>query len=145
MARRSRRRAVSPDGAAVASADHAKRRVERRSGRHQRRGGGLAFSRLLYWGFVLGLWGVIAAAGAFAFVLATLPPIQSLEVPKRPPTVEIVGMDGRPLVSRGEMSGIDVPLKDLPPYMTRAFESIGGRSFYQSRRMHQFVLCCYYL
>jgi penicillin-binding protein 1A len=74
---------------------------------------------------------VVAAAGAFAFVLSTLPPIQSLEVPKRPPTVDIVGMDGRPLVSRGEMSGIDMPLKDLPPYLPRAFVAIEDRRFYQ--------------
>ena len=38
-----------------------------------------------------------------------LPPIQSLEVPKRPPTVEIVGTDGAPLATRGEMSGADGP------------------------------------
>jgi penicillin-binding protein 1A len=88
-------------------------------------------ARLLYWGLVLVVWGVIAAAGAFAFVLATLPPIQSLEVPKRPPTVEIVGTDGGPLVTRGEMSGTDVALKNLPPYLPRAFVAIEDRRFYQ--------------
>jgi penicillin-binding protein 1A len=60
-------------------------------------GGGRALRRLFYWSLVLGLWAVIAAIGAVAFVVSTLPPIQSLEVPKRPPTVEIVGTDGRPL------------------------------------------------
>ena len=97
-------------------------------------------SRLLYWGFVLALWVVIVAAGAFAYVLATLPPIQSLEVPKRPPTVEIVGIDGRPLVTRGEMSGIDVALKDLPPYLPRAFIAIEDRRFYQHHGIDPFGL-----
>src|SRR5262249_53625743 len=54
----------------------------------------------------------------------------SLEVPKRPPTVEIVGLDGRPLTMRGEMSGTDVSIKELPPYLPRAFVAIEDRRFY---------------
>ena len=45
----------------------------------------------VYWGIVLGLWGVIAAVGVFVWIAAHLPPIQSLEVPKRPPAVQILG------------------------------------------------------
>jgi penicillin-binding protein 1A len=70
-------------------------------------------------------------AGSLAFVAATLPPIQSLEVPKRPPTIEIVGIDGRLLASRGEMSGTDVPLRELPPYLPKAFVAIEDRRFYR--------------
>ena len=79
---------------------------------------------------MLTLWGIIAAGGSLVFVAATLPPIQSLEVPKRPPTVEIVGIDGHPLVSRGEMSGTDVPIKELPAYLPKAFIAIEDRRFY---------------
>src|SRR5229473_5758208 len=86
--------------------------------------------RLVYWSSVLGLWALIAALGSIAFVVSTLPPIQSLEVPKRPPTVEIVGLDGRPLTMRGEMSGMDVSIKELPPYLPRAFVAIEDRRFY---------------
>src|SRR5215469_2383071 len=107
MARRNTRRAASGDAGGAASDDNpARPKRGHSSWRHGR--GRSPWSRLLYWGFVLALWAVIVAAGAFAYVLATLPPIQSLEVPKRPPTVEIVGIDGRSLVTRGEMSGIDV-------------------------------------
>src|ERR1700746_3149416 len=98
-----------------------------------RRGKGAARSplrRLVYWSLVLGLWALIAALGSIAFVVSTLPPIQSLEVPKRPPTVEIVGLDGRPLTMRGEMSGMDVSIKELPPYLPRAFVAIEDRRFY---------------
>src|SRR5262245_9993542 len=49
---------------------------------------------------------------------------------RRPPTVEIVGLDGKALVSRGEMSGVDVPIKELPPYLPRAFVAIEDRRFY---------------
>jgi penicillin-binding protein 1A len=95
-----------------------------------RRHGRFILSRLLYWALVLGLWIIIAAVGSLVFVASTLPPIQSLEVPKRPPTVEIVGIDGRPLVTRGEMSGTDVPIKQLPPYLPKAFVAIEDRRFY---------------
>jgi penicillin-binding protein 1A len=95
-----------------------------------RRGGRSILSRLAYWGMVLAIWVVIAAVGSFAYVASTLPPIQSLEVPKRPPTIEIVGLDGRVLVTRGEMSGTDVPIKELPPYLPRAFVAIEDRRFY---------------
>ncbi|HET7020936.1 MAG TPA: PBP1A family penicillin-binding protein, partial [Xanthobacteraceae bacterium] len=76
------------------------------------------------------LWALIAAIGTIAFAVSTLPPIQSLEVPKRPPTVEIVGTDGRTLVMRGEMSGTDVSIKELPTYLPRAFVAIEDRRFF---------------
>ena len=86
--------------------------------------------RLVYWGAVLCLWGLIMAGGAIAFVASTLPPIQSLAIPKRPPSIEIVGVDGKPLAVRGEMGGAAVALKDLPPYLPRAFIAIEDRRFY---------------
>jgi penicillin-binding protein 1A len=86
--------------------------------------------RFIYWSLVLGLWALISAMGVIAFAVSTLPPIQSLEVPKRPPTIEIAGTDGRPLATRGEMSGTDVPIKDLPPYLPKAFVAIEDRRFF---------------
>ncbi|WP_027531446.1 transglycosylase domain-containing protein [Bradyrhizobium sp. WSM3983] len=86
--------------------------------------------RLVYWGAVLSLWGLIAVIGVVIWVGAHLPPIQSLEIPKRPPTIQIVGMDGSMLAQRGEMAGANVPLKDLPPYLPKAFIAIEDRRFY---------------
>lgn len=86
--------------------------------------------RLVYWGAVLSLWGVIAVIGVVIWVGAHLPPIQSLEIPKRPPTIQIVGMDGTLLAQRGEMAGANVSLKDLPPYLPKAFIAIEDRRFY---------------
>ncbi|KJC53949.1 penicillin-binding protein [Bradyrhizobium sp. LTSP849] len=86
--------------------------------------------RLVYWGAVLSLWGVIAVIGVVIYVGAHLPPIQSLEIPKRPPTIQIVGMDGSVLTQRGEMAGANVSLKDLPPYLPKAFIAIEDRRFY---------------
>ena len=65
---------------------------------------------------MLGLWCFIGAIGVIGWVAAHLPPIQSLEVPKRPPSIQIVGLNGRVLATRGEMGGSAVPLRELPPY-----------------------------
>jgi penicillin-binding protein 1A len=102
---------------------------DRAGGRAKGRRRGL-LGRLCYWGVVLGLWGVIAAGVVLAFVAATLPSIQSLEIPKRPPSIEIVGLDGKPLATRGEWHGANVTLKDLPPHLPAAFLAIEDRRFY---------------
>jgi penicillin-binding protein 1A len=86
--------------------------------------------RLIYWGAVLGLWAVIAAVGVLIWVGAHLPSIQSLEIPKRPPTIQIAGMDGSIIATRGEMPGANVSLKELPPYLPKAFIAIEDRRFY---------------
>ena len=86
--------------------------------------------RLLYWGAVLGLWAAIAAVGVIVWVGAHLPAIQALEIPKRPPTIQITGFDGSVLATRGEMPGANVPLKELPPYLPKAFIAIEDRRFY---------------
>ena len=88
------------------------------------------FYRLFYWGAVLGLWAVIAGVGVVVYVGAHLPPIQALEIPKRPPTIQITGLDGSVLATRGEMAGANVALKDLPPYLPKAFIAIEDRRFY---------------
>jgi penicillin-binding protein 1A len=92
--------------------------------------GGRSIGRLVYWGAVLGLWGAIAAVGLIIWVGAHLPAIQSLEIPKRPPTIQITGADGSVLAVRGEMAGSNVALKDLPPYLPKAFIAIEDRRFY---------------
>jgi penicillin-binding protein 1A len=112
------------------SAAEAARRIGARKRKGRRDPRPLAL-RLLYWGAVLAIWLVIGALGLLAVTASTLPPIQSLEVPKRPPTIEIVGMDGRLLVSRGAMSGTDILIKDLPPYVPDAFVAIEDRRFHQ--------------
>ena len=86
--------------------------------------------RIAYWSLVIGLWCFIGAIGVIGWVAAHLPPIQSLEVPKRPPSIQIVGLNGRVLATRGEMGGSAVPLRELPPYLPKAFLAIEDRRFY---------------
>ena len=86
--------------------------------------------RLAYWGLVLGLWVGIAGAGVVAWVGAHLPPIQSLDIPKRPPSVEIVDLEGRPLARRGDLAGPPIAIRALPPHVSNAFVAIEDRRFY---------------
>jgi penicillin-binding protein 1A len=92
--------------------------------------GSLPIGRMVYWGAVLGLWAAIAVVGVVVWVGAHLPAIQSLEIPKRPPTIQITGVDGSVIAIRGEMPGANVALKDLPSYLPKAFIAIEDRRFY---------------
>ena len=87
--------------------------------------------RLVYWGFVLAVWGFIGVAGLFAYYASQLPPIDQLAVPKRPPNIAILAGDGSLLANRGDTGGAAVHLSELPPYLPKAFVAIEDRRFYQ--------------
>lgn len=105
----------------------AQTRKDKKKSRQRSRTG---FGRLVYWGTVLGLWAAIAGVGVVIWVGAHLPSIQSLEIPKRPPTIEIAGLDGSIIATRGEMPGANVSLKELPKYLPQAFIAIEDKRFY---------------
>src|SRR5580658_1692439 len=99
----------------------------------KKRGGGRRRSgvgRAIYWLAVLALWAIIAGIGLLVWIGIHLPPIQSLEIPKRPPSVLILGANGATLATRGDMGGAEVPLRDLPDYVPKAFVAIEDRRFY---------------
>ena len=85
---------------------------------------------LFYWGFVLGIWGLIGMGGLFVYYGSQLPHIDHLAVPKRPPNIAILGVDGSLLANRGDTGGAAVKLQDLPPYLPKAFVAIEDRRFY---------------
>lgn len=94
------------------------------------KGGRSLFSKLVYAGLVLCLWGVIGIGGVVAYYASQLPPIDQLTVPKRPPNIAIMASDGSLLANRGETGGRTVSLKELPPYLPKAFVAIEDRRFY---------------
>lgn len=96
----------------------------------KRRRGGSFLSKLVYGGIVLCLWGIIAVGGIVAYYAAQLPPIDQLTVPKRPPNIAIMASDGTLLANKGEMGGRTVSIKELPPYLPKAFVAIEDRRFY---------------
>ena len=112
------RRAKSSSGGSSGSS--------RRSGKPKR----ALFRQLLYWGFVLGVWGAVAMVGLFFYYASLLPPIDQLAVPKRPPNIAILADDGALIANRGDTGGAAVHLSDLPPYLPKAFVAIEDRRFY---------------
>lgn len=124
-------RVAAGDRTAGAGKPSAKRKAKRpRKARGRARQRSL-LHRLLYWSLVLGLWLVIGGVGTVAYVGAHLPPIQSLEIPKRPPSIQIVDVAGRALARRGDMAGAVLALKELPSYVPKAFVAIEDRRFYE--------------
>jgi penicillin-binding protein 1A len=120
-----RDRAGGSNGGRSSREDRGPRRRRSRGGR-----GRGPIGRFFYWMFVLALWGGFAASGLIAWQFTKLPPIQTLVVPKRPPTITIVGLDNKVIATRGEMAGKEMPLSALPKYLPQAFVAIEDRRFY---------------
>jgi penicillin-binding protein 1A len=123
----SRRRRRSADAAPRQS------RKGKRTGRSRS-----MLGRAAYWGAVLALWGLIGGIGALIWIGIRLPPIQSLEIPKRPPSVLILGVNGATLATRGDMGGAAVAIGELPDYAPNAFIAIEDRRFYSHRGVDPF-------
>jgi penicillin-binding protein 1A len=126
-------KAASDEATARRKSESKPRRKARSRGRGGRggRGGGRSTVRsLVYWGAVAALWCVIAAVGVVAWVGSHLPPIHSLEIPKRPPSVQVVGLGGKLLATRGDMGGAAIPLAEMPPHLPKAFIAVEDRRFY---------------
>jgi len=115
--------------------DDAPPRRARKHKRQRKRSGWrrVVLRRTLYWGAVFALWGLIAAIGMLVWIGIHLPPIQSLEIPKRPPSVLILGDNSATLATRGDMGGAAVPIGELPDYVPNAFIAIEDRRFYSHR------------
>jgi penicillin-binding protein 1A len=116
---------------AAASKPTARRRKRRARKAHSGRSKRAIIGRVAYWGLVVCLWLAIGGVGVVAWVGAHLPPIQSLEIPKRPPSIQIVDAQGHALARRGDLAGAPTPLKEMPAYVPRAFVAIEDRRFYE--------------
>ncbi|HZS63538.1 MAG TPA: transglycosylase domain-containing protein [Xanthobacteraceae bacterium] len=116
------------DGARFPARSRNGNRTERKA--RKKRGGVSRIWRVTYWSAVLALWGVIGAIGVAVWIGVHLPPIQSLEIPKRPPSIQIVGLNGQVLATRGDMGGEALSLREMPPYLPKAFIAIEDRRFY---------------
>ncbi|BCM85974.1 transglycosylase domain-containing protein [Methylobacterium indicum] len=117
-------------GSAKGSTKAAPKRAARAAAPAPRRRRRSFLGSLVYGTVILGLWGLVAVAGIVAYHASQLPPIDQLAVPKRPPNIAILAADGSLLANRGETGGRTVSIRELPPYLPRAFVAIEDRRFY---------------
>jgi penicillin-binding protein 1A len=101
----------------------------RGEGRSRRRRGGV-LRRAIYGIVFLGLWAVIAVGGVLGYYAYKLPRLADLEVPARPPAILVLANDGAELAQRGQMRGMAVGLRELPPYLAQAVIATEDARFY---------------
>lgn len=101
-----------------------------RARKQPRRRSGSLIGGLFYWGLTFAVWGVIGGGALMVYYGSQLPPIDQLSVPKRPPNIAILGVDGAALANRGDTGGAAIRIADLPPYVPKAFVAIEDRRFY---------------
>ena len=87
--------------------------------------------KLVYWLFLLGLWGGIAVAGVVAYFDVQLPSSNTWAVPDRPANIRILAADGQLISNRGKTGGEAVSMRELPHYVPAAFIAIEDRRFYE--------------
>ncbi len=122
---------VVPSRKASARRKPAKAKSSRGGGR-SRNGRGLfgVLGRLVYWCFVLAIWGGIAVAGVVIYYGAKMPAATTWSVPDRAPNIKIVSVDGNLIANRGTSGGEAVSLHEMSPYIPKAVVAIEDRRFY---------------
>ncbi|UCI08983.1 transglycosylase domain-containing protein [Mesorhizobium sp. B1-1-8] len=136
-------RAKSSDGFSVSEEDRvvpgsrkaskgksAKAKSRSRGRSASRRGLVGIFGRLLYWCFVLCIWGGIAVAGIVVYYGAKMPAATTWSIPDRAPNIKIVSVDGGLIANRGMSGGEAVGLHEMSPYIPQAVVAIEDRRFY---------------
>ncbi|MEP3278606.1 MAG: transglycosylase domain-containing protein [Stappiaceae bacterium] len=100
-------------------------------GGRKRRGSLLVrfFRRSIYWTTVMGIWCVLIFGGLLAYHAAHLPPTSEWNIPKRPPNVKIVSVEGHLIGNRGDTGGEAIRLEQIPPYLPQAVKAIEDRRF----------------
>jgi penicillin-binding protein 1A len=96
-----------------------------------RPGGFVGFvRRSIYWMLVLCLWVTMAVAGVVIYYGAKMPSAETWAMPKRPPNIKIVDVNGELLANRGSTGGEAIPLEAMSPYIPEAVIAIEDRRFY---------------
>ena len=88
------------------------------------------FQGLVYWGTVLGVWGLIFVIAFFAVFATDLPDTSKLYDVKRQPSISYLDRSGALVAVRGSQYAPPVDLKKLPAHVPAAFIAIEDRRFY---------------
>jgi penicillin-binding protein 1A len=85
---------------------------------------------LVYWGTVIGVWGLIFVVAFFAVFASDLPDTSKLYDVKRQPSINYLDRSGALLAVRGSQYAPPVDIDALPKYVPAAFVAIEDRQFY---------------
>lgn len=106
------------------------KRSSKSKGRKRSSAGESLLRKLLRFGLVAGVWGGIALGGLIAWYAAELPGIIDDPHFERKYAVTVEAYDGSTVARYGELKGMSVEVKDLPPHLVHAVLSIEDRRFY---------------
>jgi penicillin-binding protein 1A len=87
--------------------------------------------KMLYWGTVTGVWGLIVIVIVFIGLAWDLPDTSNLNKVTRQPTISYLDRSGAVLAVRGSQYAPPVDLDLLPKYVPDAFIAIEDQHFYQ--------------
>ena len=110
----------------------AARRPKKKTARSRRARRGLLglFGGLVYWTFILGIWGGIGVAGIVLWYGAQLPSATTWSIPDRPPNVKIVSANGSLVANRGATGGEALGIHEMSPFIPQAVVAIEDRRFH---------------
>ena len=108
------------------------RRSKKKTARSRRTRRGLLglFGGLVYWTFILGIWGGIGVAGIVLWYGAQLPSATTWSIPDRPPNVKIVSASGSLVANRGATGGEALGIHEMSPFIPQAVVAIEDRRFH---------------
>lgn len=86
--------------------------------------------RIGKWFATLAVWGLIGTLFVAGWIYTDLPDVEDSLAPSRRPTVWVLAADGSELAAVGDLYGIPVRLKDLPPALPQAVLATEDRRFY---------------
>ena len=86
--------------------------------------------RSAYWCTVVGIWSFVIFACILLYYAAFLPQTSEWEIPKRPPNIQVLSVEGQIIGNRGDTGGEAIKLDDLPSYLVEAVQAIEDRRFY---------------
>ncbi|MFZ5668231.1 MAG: transglycosylase domain-containing protein [Pseudomonadota bacterium] len=84
----------------------------------------------LYWGAVVGVWGLIFLVAFFAVFATDLPDVSRLNDVTRQPSISYLDRSGALIAVRGSQYAPPADLEALPDYVPKAFIAIEDRRFY---------------
>ncbi|HZT86743.1 MAG TPA: PBP1A family penicillin-binding protein [Stellaceae bacterium] len=86
--------------------------------------------RIVRFGLLLLLWGMILGGGAIGYFALTLPDTSNLGIGERRPSVTILADDGSLVATFGDLFGQPLTLKQISPYLPEAVIATEDRRFY---------------